>query len=70
MVAGADVHEAKLEKFKDDINDDVFITTDYLELLAREDIDAVAIFTPDYLHEEHAIGSADGLVSMYIAKSH
>lgn len=68
VVAGADVSLDKLEKFKNAINEDVFITTDYLELLAREDIDAVAIFTPDYLHEEHAIAALRAGKHVYCEK--
>ena len=32
---------------------------DYRELLARDDIDAVSICLPDYLHREAALGAAD-----------
>ena len=35
-----------------------FVTTDYRELLARPDIDAVCICTPHYLHAEMAIAAA------------
>lgn len=35
-----------------------YITTDYRELLARADIDAVCICTPHYLHAEMAIAAA------------
>ncbi len=55
VVAAADVSEERLDKFKQEINPDAFVTTDYQELLKQEDIDAVAILSPDFLHEEHAI---------------
>ncbi|PAV31149.1 oxidoreductase [Virgibacillus profundi] len=55
VAAAADVSVESLEKFKKDINPDAYVTTDYHELLAKDEIDAVAILTPDYLHEEHAI---------------
>ena len=35
-----------------------FVTTDYRELLARDDIDAVCICTPHYLHAAMAIDAA------------
>lgn len=58
MVVGlADVSEERLEKFQKEVNEHAFVTTDYHELLARQDIDAVAILSPDYLHEEHAIAA-------------
>jgi len=34
-------------------------TTDYEELLARDDIDAVSVVTPDFLHREVAIAAAE-----------
>jgi len=34
-------------------------TTDYRELLAREDVQAVAIVTPDFLHREIAVAAAE-----------
>ena len=41
LVAGADVNEEYLEGFKEHCGGDVFTTTDYREMLARDDIDAV-----------------------------
>src|SRR5690349_21809826 len=32
---------------------DLFYTSSYAELLARDDVDIVAIYTPDALHGEH-----------------
>ena len=68
VVAGADVSLKALEKFKQEINHEAFVTTDYRELLAREDIDAVAILTPDYLHEEHAIAALQAGKHVYCEK--
>ncbi|KRG15436.1 oxidoreductase [Virgibacillus soli] len=53
VVGAADVSEEALQQFKESINPEAFITNDYHELLAREDIEAVAILTPDHMHEEH-----------------
>jgi len=57
VVGAADVNPEKLEEFKANINSDAFVTTDYRELIAREDIDAIAVMSPDYCHEEHAIAA-------------
>lgn len=57
VTAGADIDTAKLAAFQSKINPEAFVTTDYRELLAREDIDAVAVLTPDHLHEEHVIAA-------------
>ncbi len=34
-------------------------TTDYEELLARDDVDAVSVVTPDYLHRELVVAAAE-----------
>src|SRR5439155_6776803 len=34
-----------------------YATTDYSQLLARDDIDVVAIFTPDHCHREHILAA-------------
>ena len=55
LVAGADVNEKHLAEFKDFCGGNVFITGDYREMLARPDVDAVGVFSPDNFHEEHAV---------------
>jgi len=37
----------------------IFGTTNYLELLGRDDVDAVSIVTPDHLHREMAIAAME-----------
>ena len=54
VVAGADISPEALEMFRENVNRDAFTTRDYRELLAREDLDAVAITSPDFTHEEYA----------------
>lgn len=68
VVGAADVNTESLERFKKEVNMDAFVTTDYNELLAREDIDAVAILSPDYLHEEHAIAALRAGKHVYCEK--
>lgn len=53
VTAGADVSQEALEFFKRNVNRDAFVTLDYHELLARADIDAVAVTSPDFTHEEY-----------------
>ncbi|MAF09848.1 hypothetical protein CMK11_05290 [Candidatus Poribacteria bacterium] len=36
-----------------------FWTTDYRELVNREDIDVVAVYSPDHLHAEHCLAAID-----------
>jgi predicted dehydrogenase len=34
-----------------------FWTTDYRELVARNDVDVVAVFSPDHLHTQHSLAA-------------
>lgn len=60
ITGAADLRPEALEKFRqefgtDNDTDNMQLTTDYRELLANPEIDAVAITSPDYCHEEQAI---------------
>ncbi|MEH7012699.1 Gfo/Idh/MocA family oxidoreductase [Neobacillus niacini] len=68
VVAAADVSMERLKTFQEKINEHAYITTDYKELLARTDVDAVAILSPDYLHEEHAIAALQAGKHVYCEK--
>jgi len=57
VAGGADINAQHLHDFRRDVNPQAFITTDYRELLERKDIDAIAVTSPDYCHEEHAIAA-------------
>ena len=50
--AGCDRDPAKIESCRRE-QPDLFYTVEYRELLARSDVDIVAIYTPDALHGEH-----------------
>lgn len=68
LVAAADVNPAELDKFKEKTDKDVFVTDDYRKLLDKDDIDAVFICTPDYLHEEHALAALKAGKDIYLEK--
>jgi len=57
IVAGADVSEAKLADFEAEHGGQPFVTSDYRELLDRKDIDAIAVCSPDFMHQEHAVAA-------------
>jgi predicted dehydrogenase len=53
-VAGCDLRQEKIDAARIDCPD-LFYTRDYAELLARPDVDIVAIYTPDPLHADHIV---------------
>jgi len=55
VVAGADTNTKFLKDFKTKFGSRVFTSTNYRKLLERRDIDAVAVASPDFCHEKHAI---------------
>lgn len=53
-VAGCDRDEGKLEASRAE-RPELFYTTDYDELLARTEVEVVAVYTPDSHHAEHVV---------------
>lgn len=68
LVAGADLNDDVLCAFAKRYGPDAWTTRDYRELLARDDIDAVLIATPDYCHEEHAVAALEAGKHVYLEK--
>lgn len=68
VVAGADIDPVRLDKFRERINPDAYTTLDYREMLARPDIDAVVITSPDHCHEEHAVAALRAGKHVYCEK--
>jgi predicted dehydrogenase len=55
-VAGCDVNPEKLAASKAELPE-LFYTSDYKAMLARPEVEIVAIYTPDAHHAEHIIGA-------------
>jgi predicted dehydrogenase len=53
-VAGCDVDQQKINESKKE-RPNLFYTTNYDEMLSRDDIDIIAIYTPDQFHGEHIV---------------
>jgi predicted dehydrogenase len=57
IAGGADINQERLDQFSIDHDGSPFITTDYTELVERDDIDAIAVTSPDFCHQEHAVAA-------------
>jgi len=68
LVAGADVNEKQFDRLRDKFGKDFYLTTDYRQLLARKDVDAVFITSPDGLHEEHAVAALEAGKAVFLEK--
>jgi predicted dehydrogenase len=55
-VAGCDLDASKIEACRAELPQ-LFYTASYAEMLARRDVDIVAIYTPDALHGEHVVAA-------------
>ena len=68
ITAACDTNPKPLEKYRERYGNDVFCTADYRELLRREDVGAVFVTSPDFLHEEHAIAALKAGKDVYLEK--
>jgi predicted dehydrogenase len=68
VVGAADISPKALSEFQLWAARGAFVTRDYRELVQRPDIDAIGIFSPDNVHEEHAIAALRAGKHIYLEK--
>jgi len=68
LVAVSDCYDGRLEHSKEMWGNDIFTTRDYAEILARKDIDAVIVGTPDHWHKKVSVDAMKA-ARTFIARS-
>jgi len=68
LVAVCDLYQERLVAAKKLYGDDIMVTDDFTKILARKDIDAVIVATPDHWHKDISVAAMQQGKSVYCEK--
>jgi predicted dehydrogenase len=68
LIAACDLYQKRLDKIASDYGPSVALTRDYREVLARRDVDAIILATPDHWHATITIAALNAGKHVYCQK--